>query len=238
MSDDVTDSPFKTLRRLVRSGWRTMLTIYYANSVSWRALKAGALVFLGFFAWVGASILLSYRPEWTFLHYLQAYGFLLLGYGPFHHLVVIPVYQRFRREGRHLSLGGHLHLPNWSLAVFFALVIVLGTFPAGPMVIDFTSALDDAGVDVDPALLCVKGEHGNGTDVHCHLSESDGIDRVVVRSGDRTILTDEEPPFDFTVREAQLDARRDEKRLVVDLLDSDGSLIRRYTRILSRVDRA
>ncbi|MFB6228072.1 MAG: hypothetical protein ABEH88_05745 [Halobacteriales archaeon] len=237
MSDDVTDSPLRTLRRLARSGWRTMLTIYYANSVSWRLLKSGALVFLGFFAWAGASILLSYRPGWTFLHYLQAYGFLLVGYGPFHHLVVIPIYQRLRRRGRHLSLGGHFHLPNWSLAVFVALVIVLGTFPAGAMTIDFTSALGDAGVDVDPALLCVKGEHENGTDVHCHLSESEGIDRVVVRSGDRTILTDEEPPFDFTVRGAQLESRRGEKRVVVDLLDADGSLIRRYTRKLSRIDR-
>jgi len=237
MSDDVTDSPLRTLRRLARSAWRTMLTIYYANSISWRALKAGALVFLGFFAWVGASILLSYRPGWTVLHYVQAYGFLLVGYGPFHHLVVIPVYQRLRRKGTHLSLGGHFHLPNASLAVFFALVIVLGTVPAGPMTIDFTSALDDSGVDVDPALLCVQGEHGNGTDIHCHLSESEGIDRVVVRSGDRTILTDGEPPFDFTIREDQLESTRGQKRFVVDLRDPDGSLIRRYTRTLSRVDR-
>lgn len=237
MSDDVTDSPLGTFRRIARSGWRTMLTIYYANSVSWRALKAGALVFLGFFAWVGASILLSYLPGWRFLHYVQAYGFLLVGYGPFHHLVVIPVYQRLRRKGRHLSLGGHFHIPNASLALFFALVIVLGTFPAGPMAIDFTSALDDSGVDIDPALLCVKGDHGNGTDVHCHLSESEGIDRVVVRSGDRMILTDDEAPFDFTVRADQLETRRGEKRLVVKLVESDGSLIRRYTRKLSRIDR-
>lgn len=214
-----------------------MLTIYYANSPSWRALKAGALVFLGLFAWMGSSIVLSYRPEWTALHYLQAYGFLLVGYGPLHHLLVIPVYQRLRRKGTHISLGGHLHLPNGSLALFFALVIVLGTFPAGPMTIDFASALEDSGVDVDPTLLCVQGEHGGGTDVHCHLSESEGIDRVVVRSGGRTLLTDEEPPFDFTLRESDLDATAGETRFVVDLLEADGSLIRRYTRTLSGIDR-
>jgi hypothetical protein len=236
MSSDVADSPLRTLRRLARSAWRTMLTVYYANSLSWRLFNSGGLVFLGFFAWAGSSTLLSYRPAWTLLEYVRAYGFVLIGYGPFHHLVVIPVYQRLRRQGRHLSLGGHLTFPNGSLALFFAVVLILGTCPVGPMTIEFTSALDGSGVDIDPALLCVRGDHGNGTEVHCHLSESEGVDSVVVRSDGRRILTDDTPSFEFTIRAEDLESADGERRFVVDLRDEDGDLIRRYTRRLDRVD--
>ncbi|MFB6256404.1 MAG: hypothetical protein ABEH58_06725 [Haloplanus sp.] len=230
------DSPIAFLRELARSAWNTLLTIYYANSVSWRFLKSGALVFLGLFLWAGSSILLSYRPGWRALQYPRAYGFVLVGYGPFHHLVVIPVYQRLRRRGYSLSFGRHLHLPNASLALFLALVVVLGTFPAGPMTIDFASSLDDTGVDVDPALLCVKGTHANGTDIHCHLSASEGIDRVVVRSGGRTLVVDRNPPFDFTVQAADLARTAAGKRFTVDLVATDGSLVRRYTRTLGMIE--
>lgn len=236
MSERRTDSPVAFLRTLVTSAWHALLTIYYANSVSWRLLKSGALVFLGLFLWAGSSILLSYSPGWHVLQYSRAYGFVLVGYGPFHHLVVIPVYQRLRRRGHNLSLGGHLHLPNASLALFLALVVVLGTFPAGPMTIDFASGLDSSGVDIDPALLCVKGAHANGTDVHCHLSESEGVDRVVVRSGGRTLVVDRNPPFDFTVQADRLERTAGGARFTVDLVAADGSLIRRYTRTLGRIE--
>ncbi|MFB6111854.1 MAG: hypothetical protein ABEJ35_04885 [Halobacteriaceae archaeon] len=235
MSDGTGEAPVASLRGLARSAWHTMLTVYYANSVSWRLLKSGALVFLGLFSWAGSSILLSYRPGWTVLHYTQAYGFVLVGYGPFHHLVVIPVYQRLRREGHSLSLGGSLHVPNASLILFVTVVVVLGTFPMGPMTIDFASQLEGSGVDVDPALLCVKGTGANGTEVHCHLSESDRIDHVVVRSGGTTLAVDREPPFDFTVRAANVSTSAGAKRFTVDLVAADGSLIRRYTRSIDRI---
>lgn len=234
MSQRPTDSPLRWTRRTLRSGWNNLLTVYYANSPSWRLLKSGALLFLGFFCWAGGSILRSYLPGLSVLRYLQAYGFVLIGYGPFHHAVVIPLYQRLRRQGRHLSLG-RVTLPNASLAVFLALVVLLGTSPVGPMTIDFTATLEDSGVDVDPALLCVKGDHGNGTEIHCHLSESRGVDSVVVRSGGRTLVTDGDPPFEFTVRAADLETTAGNRRLTVVLRDAEGSLVRRYTRELDRI---
>ncbi|MFB6084022.1 MAG: hypothetical protein ABEJ94_07245 [Halorientalis sp.] len=214
-----------------------MLTVYYANSLSWRILKSGALFFFGFFLWAGSNVLLSYLPGATVLRYVRSYGFVLVGYGPFHHLVVIPVYQRLRREGTHLSLGGHLHLPNLSLIVFLVLVVGLGVFPVGPMTIDFQSSLEGSPADISPELTCVKGESPNGTMVHCHLTESKGVDRVEVRSGGRTLVVDEDPPYDFTIRAAELQSVTGTKRFRVNLLAEDGTLVRRYTRTLPMIER-
>ncbi|MFB6148690.1 MAG: hypothetical protein ABEJ48_03405 [Halobacteriales archaeon] len=238
MSDESVQSPGALLGELLREGWNTLLSIYYANTLSWRILKSGALFFFGFFLWAGSNILLSYRPGWIPLRYTLAYGFVLIAYGPFHHLVVIPVYQRLRRQGRNLTLGSHLHLPNISLGVFLVLVLVLGTYPMGPMVIDFQSTLAGSGVDVDPRLACVKGTATDGTtEIHCHLSETRGIDRVVVKSGDRTIATDTEPPFEFTIQEDQLTTVVNKKQFRVELLDENGNLIRRYTRSISMIEK-
>lgn len=237
MSETHADSPGAVLARGLRSAWNTLLTIYYANSLSWRALKSGALFFFGFFLWAGSNVLGSYFVETTVLRYTASYGFVLVFYGPFHHLVVIPVYQRLRRQGTHLSLGGHLHLPNLSLGVFLALVVVLGTFPVGPMTIDFQSTLEESGADVTPDLACVKGTAPDGTTtVHCHLTESEGVDRVVVASGDRTLVVDRDPPYEFTIRADELQSVTGSKRFRVDLRAEDGSLVRRYTRTLSMIE--
>ncbi|MFB6300168.1 MAG: Ig-like domain-containing protein [Halobacteriales archaeon] len=236
MSQDTVQSPATFAVKVLRGSWNTVLSIYYANSLSWRILKSGALFFFGFFLWAGSNILLSYRPEWTLLRYTLAYGFVVIGYGPFHHFVVIPVYQRLRRQGRDLTFGSHLHLPNISLGVFLVLVLILGTHPVGPMTIDFQSTLEGSSADIDPRLACVKGTAADGTtEVHCHLSQSSGIDRVVVKSGDKTIATDTEAPYEFTIREDQLATVVNEKRFRVELLDENGDLIRQYTRSLSMI---
>lgn len=54
--DDGRDSAGEvTLTSLVGDAWDTLNTVYYANSRSWRFLKAGTLVFFGFFLWAGAT---------------------------------------------------------------------------------------------------------------------------------------------------------------------------------------
>jgi hypothetical protein len=57
MSDETIQSPAAWLVRSLRDAWRTMRSIYYANSLSWRFLKSGALVFFGFFLWSASNIL-------------------------------------------------------------------------------------------------------------------------------------------------------------------------------------
>lgn len=223
--------------RAIAQAWHTLVTVYYANSRSWRAFKSGALVFFGFFLWSASNLLLSYQPTWGLLNYAMAYGFVLIPYGPFHHLGVIPVYVKLRRRGHRLSLGGHLHLPNLSLAVFVALVVLLGTFPGavGVMSFDFGSQLEAGGVDVNPDLACTKTTTGDEAIVHCHLTESTGIDAVAVESGGERVLVDEEPPYEFTVRERQLVEVVGERQFQVVLLDEDGNELRRYTRTLGMI---
>lgn len=235
MSEEQIDSPVSMTGRALRGAWNTMLGVYYANSVPWRLLKSGALFFLGFFLWAGSNLLRSYFGGGLLLRYAASYGFVLIGYGPFHHLVVIPVYQRLRRSGRTVALGDHLHLPNASLTVFFVLVIVLGTFPVGPMTIDFQSSLGGGEADIAPDLACVKGSENGTTTVHCHLSESRGVERVVVQSGGETLVIDEEPPYEFTIRADELTSTMGSKRFRVDLIAPDGSLARRYTRTLPMI---
>lgn len=237
MSEHRIDRPTAAMGRAIGEAWRTLVTVYYANSLSWRAFKSGALVFFGFFLWSASNLLLSYQPAWWPLNYVMAYGFVLIPYGPFHHLVVIPLYIRWRREGRRLSLGGHRHLPNLSLAAFLAIVLVLGTFPAaaGPMTFDFSSQLEAGGVDVNPDLACTKSTVGGEAVVHCHLTESAGIAAVVVESGGERVLVDEEPPYEFTVREGELTEVVGQQQFQVVLLDEDGNELRRYTRTLGMI---
>lgn len=234
------ESPVALTARVCRNGWNTLHTVYYANSPSWRVLKSGALLFFGFFLWAGANVLLSYRPSWTFLNYPMAYGFVLVVYGPFHHLVVIPLAVRWRRRGDGTRTRVGRRLPNAGLAVFLSAVVVFGTFPglAGPMAFDFDAALEGTGTDIDPGLLCTKATSGGTTEVHCHLTEAEGIDSVTVESGGRQLLVDETPPFDFTVPAPQLEEVVGQKQFQVVLRDADGDPIRRYTRTLSMVDEA
>ncbi|WP_458205704.1 hypothetical protein [Haladaptatus sp. NG-SE-30] len=235
MSDRTTSkSPVQWTKHATVDGWHTLLTIYYANSISWRALKTGALVFFGFFLWSASNLLLSYQPTWTVLHYVMAYGFILLFYGPFHHLVVIPLAIRFRKQGGTKTKVGR-KLPNTGLVVFLVAVIIVGTFPTSPMLFDFGSALEDSGADINPDLLCTKSGDSGQMTIHCHLTESEGIDTVSVESGGKTIRTDESPPFDFTIRENELTEVTGQKQFQVVLRDENGEMIRRYTRTVGMV---
>ena len=227
-------SPVEWTGETLRNAWRTMKSIYYANTVSWRLLKSGALVFLGFFCWSASNLLLSYQPSWTWLYYPMAYGFALLVYGPFHHVVVIPIALRWRRSGGTKTRIGR-RLPNASLALFLSVVVILGTFPGGPMLFDFQSSLADAGADVNPDLLCTKSTHEAETHVHCHLTTSEGIDHVVVESGGQQVTVDRDPPFDFDVRSSQMAEVTGTEQFQVVLKDENGDTIRRYTRTLSMV---
>lgn len=220
---------------LVRSAWNTVLTVYYANSVSWRALKAGALAFFGFFLWSAGNLLLSYQPGWTLLHYVMAYGFVLIVYGPFHHLVVIPVALRWRRGRDDRRREAGKRLPNTSLVVFLAIVVVVGTFPVAPVAIDFDATFGQSAPDINPDLACVKSTGPAGTSVHCHLTEAQGVDSVVVQSGGEAVLVDEEPPFEWTVHEDDLQSVVGEKQFQVVLRDEDGNTLRRFTRTLSMI---
>jgi len=228
-------SPAELGREAVRSAWRTALTVYYANSPAWRLLKSGALLFLGFFLWAGSNVLRSYQAGWEWLTYPMAYGFLLVWYGPVHHAVVIPLALRWRRAtGRLRTVGAHL--PNGTLATFLVAVLVLGTFPAGPMVVDFSSHLAAGGADVDPDVHCVKSETAAGTDVHCHLSEGDSVHRLVVKSGGETVTTVEEPPWEFTVAASDLRTTMDSERFTIVLQGENGDTVRRYTRTLRMIE--
>lgn len=238
MSQETVGSPIEWTVDVIGSTWSTIKTVYWANSLSWRFLKSGALVFFGFFLWMGGNLILSYQSNWTWLYYAMAYGFVLVPYGPFHHAVIIPLAVRFRKQGRP-TLGKRL--PNVSLAVFLTIVVVLGTFPAaaGPMVFDFGSALEDTtGTDINPDLLCTKSSSGGEQIVHCHLTTSEGIDHVDIQSGGERIEADREPPFDFTISSRNLTEVTGQKQFQVILRDSDGNMIRRYIRTLSMIEEA
>ena len=85
------------VQRATRNAWLVVKTVYYANSVSWRALKSGGLLFFGFFLWAGSNVLRS-NTGWAVLDYTAAYGFIVLWYGPLHHVVVIPLALKWRRS--------------------------------------------------------------------------------------------------------------------------------------------
>ncbi|SEW23555.1 hypothetical protein [Halobacterium jilantaiense] len=225
-----------SLTAAVSSAWSTVKTVYWANSPSWRVLKSGALVFLGFFVWAGSNILYSYNGSLDALHYPMAYGFLLIGYGPVHHLVVIPLALKWRRsDGLRATLGKRL--PNGMLVAFVAAILVLGTFPAGAMTVDFQSQLGDGSADVDPELSCVKTTGGDAR-VDCELASSEGVGRVVVESGGETVRTVEDPPYEFSLSASEVGEIVGEKQFTVRLEDEDGTFVRRYTRRLAVVPEA
>lgn len=224
-------SPVVWTRNVIRSAWNDLLSVYYANTLIWRLLKSAALVFLGFFCWSGANLLLSYRSDWGVLYYVMAYGFAVIFWGPFTHLVVVPTVIRIRRSGE----GGMRQLfarhgSKVNLAVFLLVVLVLGTFPLGVMTFEFqVPAGGGGGSDVNPQLQCTK----SGEVVHCHLSDSRGIDHVVVSTGGERLETIEEPPFEFNVNVTDLKTGTGDKQFTVELRDENGDTVRRYIR---RVD--
>jgi hypothetical protein len=224
-------TPLDWFRRVLRSAWNDMRSVYYANSPIWRLLKSGALLFFGFFCWSGANLLLSYRPEWGVLYYVMAYGFALILWGPLTHFVVVPAVIHLRRSadsGIGQWIGRHGSKAN--LTVFILIVLALGSVPPGAMTFEFQAVTDGGGGgDVNPDLLCTKSNER----VHCHLTESQGIDTVVVSSGGETLQTVEEPPFEFDVAVGDLQRVNGDRQFTVELQDESGNTLRRYIR---RVD--
>jgi hypothetical protein len=231
MSDHPTDANGETatesIRRVLTQMWRDVKSVYYANTPIWRVLKSAGLVFLGFFLWAGSNLLHSFQSSWWFLYYSMAYGFLLLFWGPFTHLVIVPTAIRWRRETESERLRWLArHASKLNLSVFFAVVLVLGTAPVGPMTLDFDVAIGDEGSDVNPTMECTATDEV----VRCQVSEHEGYERVVVKSGGDRITTVDQPPYEFEVPLSELSSGVNGKRLTVELRDGEGNTVRRYIR--------
>ncbi|MFC3959366.1 hypothetical protein [Halovivax cerinus] len=230
---DTTASPIASLSRVATRAWRDLLSIYYANTPIWRLLKSAGLLFFGFFCWSASNLVLSYGIDWSVLYVLRAYGFVLILWGPLTHAVIVPSVIRLRRTAD----GGvrrviARHGSKLNLSIFLTIVLLLTAAPVSPMVLDFQSALSaDSGPDVDPELTCTSTD----AEIHCHLSESTGIDHVVVTSGTDEIDRVDEPPFEFTIHEDDLQEVVGQTEFVVELRDEDGDTIRRYRKYTSSI---
>lgn len=219
-------SPVEWTLRVLKGMWRDLVSVYYANTLVWRALKSAALIFLGFFCWIGGNLTLAY-VDWAPIRYVMAYGFVLLFWGPFTHVVVVPLVIRLRRTASNpVTRTVSRHGSKISLTVFLIVVVVLGTFPPGLMTFDFQVDTGDSSPDVSGDLQCTKTSEV----VHCHLAEPSGVDHVVVVSGGETLATDEEPPFEFEIPISELDTVNDRRQFTVELRDEDGNTLRRFVR--------
>lgn len=220
-----TESPVAFVRRVLRGMWRDMVSVYYANTLVWRVLKSGALLFLGFFCWIGGNLTLSF-VDWAPFRYVTAYGFALLFWGPFTHLVVVPLVIRLRRTADHpVTRFFSRHGSKTNLTVFLVVVVVLGTFPPGVMTFQFGGAASGA-PDITGDLQCTK----TPDTVHCHLVNPQGVDHVVVLSGGETIETDEQAPFEFDIPRDELAEVNDQEQFTVELRDENGNTQRRFVR--------
>jgi hypothetical protein len=114
--------------------------------------------------------------------------------------------------------------------VFLVLVLVLGTFPLGVMTFEFqVPAGGGDSTDINPQLQCTQ----SGDVIHCHLSDSRGIDSVVVSTSGQTLMEIKDPPFDFDVNVSDMKTVNGDRQFTVELRDENGDTIRRYIR---RVD--
>ncbi|WP_226483305.1 hypothetical protein [Natrinema amylolyticum] len=235
-SDDATASPLESVTRAIARAWRDLLSVYYANTPIWRLFKSVGLLFFGFFCWTASSLVLSYGIEWTILEYTRAYGFVLILWGPLTHAVIVPLVIRLRRTAdRPLVRAIARNGSKINLSIFLAIVLILGTAPVSPMLLDFQSPLQsDSGSDVNPDLSCTRADG----EISCTLSETEGIDSVVVTSGESQIARVEDPPYDVTFREDDLESVVGQKEFVVELRDEDDETLRRYRRSVSSVPNA
>jgi hypothetical protein len=220
----------KTIRWYVGQMWRDLLSVYYANTPVWRWLKSGALVFLGFFVWMGGSVLLSVQPGWTFLHYAMAYGFLLIAWGPFTHFVIVPLTIRLRRTADHpVARTFARNSGKINLTIFFTLVAIFGTVTPGIMLLDFSPASGgNDGPEIRGELVCDVDEV-----ITCHVENASGIDHVVATSGGDVIATAEEPPYEIEITREQLTETRTGREFRVEYRDENGETLRRFVRTVS-----
>lgn len=200
-----------------------MLSIYYANTPIWRYLKSGGLAVLGLFCWSAASLLYSYRPDWTFLYYVMSYGFVLVLWGPLTHFVIVPLVIRLRRTADHpVTRVISRHGSKLNLTTFLVIVIVLGAFPVAPMTLDFAGPLsDDSAADVSTDLVCEQEDDL----LTCHLTDPAGVDDVVVTSAGEEVTDVDDPTAEFEIRVDDLEEVMGTHQYTVELHDEDGNLV-------------
>lgn len=213
-----------TVRDAVNQFWRDLLSIYYANTPIWRWLKSGALLFLGFGLWAAGSAVHSVTG-WDGILYVMAYGFLLIFWGPFTHMLIIPLTIRLRRTGQ--SKPARVFSRNSgkiNLSIFFICVIALATFAPGIMLLDFSPTSSGSGTNVSGDLVCESTDEV----VTCEIENPQGIDQVVVTSGGDRLRTVEEEPFTFELQLDELDETASGLRFEVEYRDSNGNTVRRF----------
>ncbi|WP_254863018.1 hypothetical protein [Halovivax gelatinilyticus] len=210
-------------RRIVRRAWNDLLSIYYANTPIWRWFKSGGLLVFGFFCWSAASLLLSYRPDWTFLHYVMAYGFALIVWGPLTHFVIVPLAIRLRRTAEHPAARFFArNVSKINLSVFVVIVIVLAVVQFSPMMLDFGGAFEsDSGSEVTADLECEQTDDL----ITCQLTSTEGVDRIEVTSGDREVAIVDDPGGPFEIRVDALEEVVGQKQYSVALYDEDGNRV-------------
>jgi hypothetical protein len=216
------------VRGQVRQAWRDLLSVYYANTPTWRWLKSGALVFFGFFLWMGGAVVFSVQPGWGFLTYVMAYGFLLLVWGPFTHLVVVPVTIRLRRTAEHpLVRSFSRNSGKINLSIFFALVIIVGTIAPPVMLLEFSPG-DNGGenVDIGGDLQCDT----TGDPITCEVVSPEGFDHVTVESGGETVATADSPPYAVSFDRGELRETRTGREFRVQFRDESGDVLREFVR--------
>lgn len=212
-----------TIRSVLEQSWRDLLSIYYANTPIWRWLKSGALLFLGFGLWAGGSAVHSVTG-WQPVLYVMAYGFLLIVWGPLTHMLLIPLTIRLRRTAE--TKPARVFSRNSgkiNLSIFFICVIALATFAPGVMLLDFSSS-DSGGGEISGDLICETGAET----VSCEVADPQGIEKVVVLSGDETVRTVSEEPFSFEVPVDELEETSSGHRFVVEYRDGNGNTLRRF----------
>ena len=218
--------PIATIRWMVRQAWSDLKSVYYANTPVWRWFKSGALVFLGFCTWAGAAVLLSVRPEWTFLYFLLAYGFLLVLWGPLTHFAIVPGLLRLRRKATHpISRFVSRHGGKLNLTVFFMLVIILATLQPGIMMLEFSPPGADAGEDVSGSVVCTEPEPDI---ISCEVQDAEGFDHAVLVVDGEDIDTATDPPYELRLDTTTVDATT----YRVQLRDADGNTLRTVVRRL------
>lgn len=202
--------------------WRDFVSVYYANTPTWRWLKSGTLVFFGFFLWMGGAVVLSVQPAWGFLTYVMAYGFLLIFWGPFTHLLVVPATIRLRRRADNpVARVISRNSGKINITIFFTLVIIVGAIAPSIMLLEFSPGLLDG--DGSPTasgdLDCVT----TGDPITCTVTNPSGIDHVVVESGGTELARDSDPPFEVTFDRADLRETRTGLEFRVYYRDADGT---------------
>lgn len=229
-------APVTWLRATVGQAWRDLLSIYYTNTPVWRWLKSGTLVFFGFFLWTGSSMILSVQPDWWILRYSAAYGIVLILWGPLTHMLVVPLAIRLRRTAQHpVTRAFARQGSKINLSVFLVIVLVLGTFPVGPTVLDFGSGIPLTGDDSEEVSATLSCEADEET-ITCLLeADSERVDHVVVRSGGEEIARVDERPFETQFAIDDVQEVVGQKEFVIEARSADGETLARFVRTVTGV---